>query len=968
MGKYLKIHNLLILSLIFIFISCEANKYEQVRKKDSNGREYITVIGGPIDTRLYELSNGIKVYINQNQNETKIETAIGVKVGSSNDPIGSKGAFNIIRKLMFKGTHKIGTKNWDKESVLLNEISSLLELRKIEKDTVARKTILNKISKFSQKASKYSIHNEYKSIITSIGGSNLSSFIDYGRTVFKCIIPSNELENWIKIERERFSNMVPREFINTIKTTENYFVSYKKNDVQQASDKLLELIWKNSNNTYYSPYGNGEFINNPSIKLLEDLYRKYYIANNIGICISGNVDFEKTIDLLEKYWGDFKKGNIENNIFKKKRITEVKEKTIYGDKDELVLFGYQFDGFDSIDHRYVMMIDLLLVNWQAGLIDLNLNQQQKVQLASCSPLFFRDIGIHFFLGQPTVGQTLEDVKKKILSQIELIKEGQFPDWLISAIKKKIILEEQNDFATNGIVNDFISAFTMERNWINSFKYTEAIKKITKEEVVEFAKKYYKDNYIVIYKRKSKSDKSVKTYYDNIKKYESISKEHSKFYKIIQENKVKAFKPVFLDYNKQITKSCLKQGLLFDYVKNTKNDMFQLSFISKLNKESAKYLSYAFDYLYFVGTDIYTPSGLKEEFFKNGLDIDFVYNNNSAGITVRGLNSELKNAIKLINNIVNNSQSDLIAFRKYLKMLKKTKNESLTSYDVNPFGLINYAKYGDFKKNPYGASVSEIQKYGPKKLLNMVKDLFKYEHGIYYFGGESEERVQEFINDYHNTPKKLQKVKIDTTDYNVVLNENKVLYFNKDYKKANFVIFIKGTKQSIQELPYSFLFNMKYSQLVSKYDIENLSIKLDKAILKGNRNYYIISGTLPYSKITSSIQALLKEIYNPIITDKQIKSLLLNTKKQLETERITQNNIYWQYYFDKLLAVDYDSRRYLYDYVTSVKYEDIRQKFINADIDDKYVLCIVGDKNKLRFSSLDKLGKVKEISAKEFLGE
>jgi predicted Zn-dependent peptidase len=968
MGKYFKIHNLLIISLIFIFISCKSSKYEQVNKKDSKGREYLTVIGGPIDTRLYELSNGIKVYINQNQNETKIETAIGVRVGSSNDPDGSKGALNIIRKMMFKGTTEIGTKNWNKESVLLDKISSLLELRRKENDTIARKRILNKISKLSEEASKYSIHNEYKSIISSIGGTNLSSFIDYGRTVFKCIIPSNELENWIKIERERFSNMVPREFINTVKTTENYFVSYKKNDVQQASDKLLELIWKNSNNKYYSPYGNGEFINNPSIKILKELYKKYYVANNIGICISGNVDFEKTIDLLEKYWGNYRKGDIEKHSFKKKEISKIKEKTIYGDKDELVLFGYQFDGFDSIDHRYVMMIDLLLVNWQAGLIDLNLNQQQKVQLASCSPLFFKDIGIHFFLGQPTLGQTLEDVKKKILSQIKLIKEGQFPDWLIDAIKKKIILEEQNDFATNGIVNDFISAFTMERNWINSFEYTEAIKKITKEDVVKFANKYYKDNYIVIYKRKSKSDKSIKTYYDNIKKYESSSKEHSKFYKSIQNTQVRGFKPVFLDYNKQITKSCLKEGLLFDYVKNTKNDMFQLSFISKLNKESAKYLSYAFDYLYFVGTDKYTPSGLKEEFFKNGLDIDYVYNNNSAGITVRGLNSELKNAIKLINNIVNNSQSDLIAFRKYLKMLRKTKNESLTSYEVNPFGLINYAKYGDFKKNPYGASVSEIQKYGPKRLLKMVKDLFNYEHSIYYFGGESEELVQEYINEYHNTPNKLQKVKRDTVDYNVILNENKVLYFNKDYKKANFVIFIKGAKQSIKELPYSFLFNMKYSQYVSKYDIENLSINLDKAILKGDRNYYVISGTVPYSKITSSIQALVKEIHNPIVTDKQIKSLLLNTKKQLETERITQNNIYWQYYFDKLLDVDYDSRKYLYDYVTSVKYEELRQSFIKADIDEKFVLCIVGDKKKLRSASLDKLGNVKEISAKEFLGE
>ena len=157
MGKFLKIHNLLLILLIFLFVSCESDKYEQIMKKDLKGREYITVTGGPINTRLYELANGLKVYINQNHNETKIETAIGVRVGSNNDPIGFKGASNIIRKLMFKGSKRIGTKDWRKESILLNNISSLLEMRKNEKDSIIRKRLINKILKLSEPGLRYII-------------------------------------------------------------------------------------------------------------------------------------------------------------------------------------------------------------------------------------------------------------------------------------------------------------------------------------------------------------------------------------------------------------------------------------------------------------------------------------------------------------------------------------------------------------------------------------------------------------------------------------------------------------------------------------------------------------------------------------------------------------------------------------------------------------------------------------------
>ena len=109
---------------LLLLVNCKdvgkTNQYVTEQHKDANGYAYETVSDDPTGLRLYTLENGLKVYLSRNQDEPKIQTYIAVRAGSNYDPIESTGLAHYLEHMLFKGTDKIGTKNWEEEKVYLD--------------------------------------------------------------------------------------------------------------------------------------------------------------------------------------------------------------------------------------------------------------------------------------------------------------------------------------------------------------------------------------------------------------------------------------------------------------------------------------------------------------------------------------------------------------------------------------------------------------------------------------------------------------------------------------------------------------------------------------------------------------------------------------------------------------------------------------------------------------------------------
>jgi zinc protease len=247
--KTMKKTKLVLMSfLLLIFISCTTNinkNYEAKVITDANGFTYETVADDPTGLRLYTLENGLKVYLSKNEEEPKIQTLIAVRAGSKYDPSDNTGLAHYLEHMVFKGTDKIGTQDFEKEAVYLKNISDLYEAHKVENDPEKKGSIYKEIDEVSQEASKISIANEYDKMVSSLGAEGTNAFTSNEQTVYVNKIPANELEKWLTLESERFSKLVLRLFHTELEAVFEEFNRGQDSDGRKQYFAVLKGLYPN---------------------------------------------------------------------------------------------------------------------------------------------------------------------------------------------------------------------------------------------------------------------------------------------------------------------------------------------------------------------------------------------------------------------------------------------------------------------------------------------------------------------------------------------------------------------------------------------------------------------------------------------------------------------------------------------------------------------------------------------------
>ena len=206
--------------------------------------EYETVENDPLNTLIYTLDNGLKVYMSVNTDEPRIQTNIAVNTGSKQDPSDATGLAHYLEHMLFKGTSNIGTINWEEEQKLLKQISDLYEKRRGVTKEEERKAIYHQIDSISGEAAKFAVPNEYDKMISSIGAKGTNAYTSVEQTVYINDIPSNEMEKWLAIESERFSELVLRLFHTELEAVYEEYNRGKDNDYWLAWETMSENLFK----------------------------------------------------------------------------------------------------------------------------------------------------------------------------------------------------------------------------------------------------------------------------------------------------------------------------------------------------------------------------------------------------------------------------------------------------------------------------------------------------------------------------------------------------------------------------------------------------------------------------------------------------------------------------------------------------------------------------------------------------
>ena len=717
-------------------------------------RSYETVDGDPMQSRIYTLDNGLKVYLTVNKETPRIQTYIPVRVGGKNDPAETTGLAHYFEHLMFKGSESFGTQNYAEEKPLLDQIEALFEVYRTKTDEAERTAIYRVIDSLSYEASKLSIPNEYDKLMAAIGADGTNAYTSFDVTCYIEDIPSNQLENWAKIQADRFKYNVIRGFHTELETVYEEKNMSLTRDSRKLNEAMFSALFKNHPYGTQTVLGTQEHLKNPSITNIKNYYKKWYVPNNMAICMSGDFDFDEAMDIIEKYFGDMQPNEeLQMLSFEPEaEITEPIVKEVWGLESERVALAWRFPGAASDEALMLGVIDAIMSNGKAGLIDLNLMQQQQLLSAGSFSYDQTDYTAYFMQGAPKAGQSLEEVRDLLLAQIDALRKGEWDESLLAAGIANYKLQVQKMLEDNNSRADlFVQAFVNGIEWADIVNRVERTAKITKEDVLAFANEHLKDNnYAIVYKRQGQDPNVKKIAKPAITPIFMNRDTTSAFLREVQASVVAPIEPVFVDFDKEMSKGTIGQLPLL-YKKNEMNDLFTLQYIFDFGANEMKALSTARNYLDYLGTSDMTAAEIKQAFYNLACNYRIGVSNTQVTISLSGLSENMNQAIALLEKVITDAQPNQAAYDNLVADVLKSRVNSKANQNSNFNMLRQYGLYGANNPSKHILSESELCTMKPETLIDAIAQLPTYEHRVLYYGPMTMAEVSATVGDLHKVP-------------------------------------------------------------------------------------------------------------------------------------------------------------------------------------------------------------------------
>ncbi len=943
--------------------------------EDQAGYSYESVAGDSSGVRIYTLKNGLKVYLAQNDDAPRIQTYIAVRTGSNNDPKDNTGLAHYLEHMMFKGTSKLGSADWSKEKPMLDELTLLYERHKTETDPARKREIYREIDRVSQVASRFAIANEYDKAISSLGASGTNAHTWLDETVYKNNIPSNELERWLYVEKERFSELTLRLFHTELETVYEEFNRAQDNDGRLVNYELMDALFPTHPNGQQTTLGKAEHLKNPSMIAIHKYFDEYYVPNNYAMILVGDLDFEKTIMLVDSYFGTLPKRELpEKPEIREAPMTEIVERVVTSPSAPRVQIAWRTDSYGTQNARLADMVANILSNsGECGLIDLNINQQQKALRAIAYQSAFKNYGSFSMVIMPKAGQSLEEAQQLLLAELENVKKGKFEEWLLPAIVNEMKIQRLKAFETaDGLATALYNTYISERTWAEELEEISCYEKITKEEVMCFATDFFLENYVIIKKETGTNDKLLRVENPGITPIKLNREVQSDFLVNLLAQRAPDIDPKFMDYENAIVSSQVR-GHQLSFVRNNYNDVAQIHLIFPFGSDHDRELGLATQVLQYLGTEQFDADELKQEFYKLGIAHDFRTMHDQLRISVTGLEENMAEGLQLLKNWMQKAVPDERTYNENVQTILESREVAKKDKSRIMMALTNFAKYGEISRFNDVISEDQLRDLSSKELTGKISGLLTMPYEIFYYGQNFDEfknYIQTFaetaklpIPTRKNYPEKATAGLVYFTDYDMVQMElARVATLKKvdvrDLGKINVFneYFGRGLSSIVfQELRESK--SLAYSAYVSYASASELG-----------RHDYVTSyiGTQA-DKLSQAVDAMGDLMANFPQIPTQFENARMAALKQIASGRVTRTNIFFNYLNLKKLGLSHDIRKDLY---REIKELDLRALTTFYDQEIKpaaYNTAIIGKRENLDTMALEQLGELREVSLAEIFG-
>lgn len=962
---------------LFIVASSSMAQTFKWKNATSNGYSYEYVENDPTHTRFYTLENGMRVILSVNKKEPRIQTYFAVKAGSKTDPANHTGLAHYLEHMLFKGTDKFGTADFEKEKVHLERIEKLYEEYNHTTDEAKRKEIYRKIDEESGIAAKYAIANEYDKIMSALGGVGTNAFTSYEQTVYIEDIPSNVVAQFLDLQAERFRKPILRIFHTELEAVYEEKNRSLDNDDWKAYELLYERLFPNSYGRQ-TTIGTIEHLKNPSLKAIQKYYDDFYVPNNMGIIMVGDLNPDEVIKMIDEKFSYMQAKTIPPYTFEpEKPLTSIVRETVVGPDAPFLMMAYRADGISSDQTLLLEVIAEMLSNGTAGLFDINLVQKQKVLDIGIEADLMKDYGAFLIYAYPTAGQKLEQLEKLIVEEINKLKRGEFSDVLLQSIannhKVKMMKELSNKRSVAGVLMD---AFTKDLDHARLLTHYETFGQQTKQTIIDFAKLFFQDNYVVVYKQTGVDANAQKVEKPTITPVEVNRDAQSPFLKGILAHPKASITPEFINYKEKI-KFLEVEKYPFLYVKNEENELFTLQIVFDYGMFHSKTIDLATDYIQLIGTKTKSAAQISAELYELASTFNFYTSERKSYIIINGLSENYKRTLEIVEDLLRNAVVDKAAFAGLIQNELQDRINNKFNKNAILQGLRKYAEYG--KENPFNYVLTdkELKKLKPEVLINEIKTMLSFPQTVLFYGSINEDEATDYFKTFHPAPASFAAVPAMKTFTRIEMKEPQVLFADFNMVQAE-IYWVNNSIPFSQEMvgPIT-MFNEYFGGNMSSIVFQ--TIRESKALaystyarfniptLQTDAHSFIAYVGTQADKFHEAIEGmneLIKELPVSEVGFENAKNSLIN---YTASQRIQPDSYTMSYLRAKDLGFDSDYRMLLFEYMAGTSIQDIQNfhgKYISGQ---PYTYCVVASDKKVHQQDLEKYGKVQRLSLKEIFG-
>jgi predicted Zn-dependent peptidase len=767
----------------------------------------------------YKLANGLTIILNEDHSQSTVFGCVAIRAGSKDDPADATGLAHYMEHVMFKGTQELGTSDWEAEKPHYENIIKLYEELRNTQDVEKKNEINKQINEESLLAGKYAIPNEFSNLVQSMGGTGLNAGTGYDYTIYYNSFPPFQVRRWLDLYAHRFINPVYRGFQTELETVYEEKNMYADNPYSVVQEDFFFKAF-GADNPYGRPIiGNTEDLKNPSINRIIEFYNAFYVPSNMALILSGDIYPESIKPMIEDTFGAWEKHeatgiqNKPNNIEFTEAVKVKAKLTPY----PMVFMGYPGAPSNHTDEYALELCSRLLSNAnQTGLLD-KLVLEGDLLSASAGIVAHKYAGFGLIQAIPVfdINQmkfvSLSVVEKMLQKEVQNLKQGNFDDWLVTALKKEMITEHE-EYKESAMRMGFalMQSFVYEMSLEKFNNYTNIIQSITKDDIIRVANKYFSDNCLTYFSDIGKpgKDNLDKPSFDPI---DPIPGKKSIYANHFEKLPLSDVREDFVDFSKDIQVGQFADKVKLFYTKNPINEIFSLTIKFGVGTGKIPSLDMATQLMNYAGImNLYKPQELKKEYSKLGCSVNFRATESYLYITLKGDEKNLAEACKLLSKTFLLPQLDEKQMNNVKGSVYGSRQAEKKDKDSQAGALYDYLLYGKNSPELTRLPATKIQELTISDLTGAFISATKYQASIHFVGTIPYEKLKEELKASLALPSDLQVSNSPYVKPTEKYNEETILFLNNsDARQSDVFLFVGGNEYNLENQPVIDAFNQYF---------------------------------------------------------------------------------------------------------------------------------------------------------------